>query len=384
MVNSEPDVGNASLLINAANLHSGGGVQVAASTFVELSRPNFAQHKLTAFASSEVISNLDSGDLFGGNSFGLQLLNTRGIDLLNRSARKRMKRFDVVFTIFGPLYRWRPPFKSIVGFAQPWIIYPQNELYLDMSMGRRLQNRLKFWIQGQFFRRADILVVELGHVKEGLVRQLGISPERIYVVENCVSSIYRDPQAWESLSFPACECDLRLGFIGRNYSHKNTKIFPEIVRILRVQHGIKAKFFVTFTEDEWQACPSEFHEVCVNVGPLRVKQCPSFYETVDAVVFPSLLECFSATPLEAMAMKKPLFASDRPFNREICSSYANYFDPLCARSAAGTIAAYFESGKPNKKTLEAAQNHALCFSSAKERAEKYVALLRQESAKIHK
>lgn len=384
MVDSEPDVGNASLLINAANLHSGGGVQVAASTFAELSRAHSAEHRLTAFASSEVISNLDSGDLVGGNSFCLQILNTRGIDFFNRSARKRMKRFDVVFTIFGPLYRWRPPFKSIVGFAQPWIIYPQNELYLDMSLVQRLQSRLKFWIQGQFFKRADILVVELGHVKEGLVRQLGVSPERIYVVNNCVSSIYRDPQAWETLSFPACKCNLRLGFIGRNYNHKNTKIFPEIVRSLEVQHGIKAKFFVTFTEDEWQACSSEFHEACVNVGPLRVKQCPGFYESMDAVVFPSLLECFSATPLEAMAMKKPLFASDRPFNRDVCSSYANYFDPLCARSAAGAIAAYFQSGKADEKTLEAAQNHALSFSSARERADKYVALLRQESAKIDK
>lgn len=384
MVDGEPDVGNASLLINAANLHSGGGLQVAASTFVELSKPHSSEHRLTAFASSEVISNLDSGDLVGGDSFCLQVVNTRGIDLFNRSARKKMKRFDVVFTIFGPLYRWRPPFKSIVGFAQPWIIYPQNELYLDMSMVQRLLSRLKFWIQGQFFKRADILVVELEHVKDGLIRQLGVSPERIYVVNNCVSSIYRDPPAWESLPIPTCECDLRLGFIGRNYNHKNTKIFPEIVRNLDVQHGIKAKFFVTFTDEEWQACSSDFQEACLNVGPLKVAQCPGFYESMDAVVFPSLLECFSATPLEAMAMKTPLFASDRPFNRDICSTHANYFDPLSGHSAANVIAAYFQGGRADEMALEVARNHALCFSSARERAEKYVALLHQEAAKFDK
>ena len=249
--------------------------------------------------------------------------------------------FARVFTLFGPLYRWRPPFYSIVGFAQAWIIYPHNEVYARLRWHQRLHTRLKFRVQAAFFKRADLLVVELEHVKAGLVRVLGISPERIVVVHNCVSSLYADPASWEPLEMPNAGDVLRLGFLGRNYVHKNTAIFPQIIEALRSRHGIDARVFVTFTDEEWRAAGAEFRAACINVGPLRAAQCPSFYQGLDAVVFPSLLECFSATPLEAMAMERPLFASDRPFNRDICGSHATYFDPLSAESAADEIARVF-------------------------------------------
>jgi glycosyltransferase involved in cell wall biosynthesis len=163
--------------------------------------------------------------------------------------------------------------------------------------------------------------------------------------------------------------------LGRNYIHKNTAIFPEIVDALKNTHNIIAKFFVTFTEEEWHRCSPKFKSVCVNVGPLAVAQCPSFYKSLDAVVFPSLLECFSATPLEAMAMEKPLFASDRSFNRDICGLHAYYFDPLDPASAAQSIASVFTGTCPDTVALQAAREHAINFSNSKERAEKYMALL---------
>ena len=64
---------------------------------------------------------------------------------------------------------------------------------------------------------------------------------------------------------------------------------------------------------------------------------------MDAIIFPSLLECFSATPLEAMAMEKPFFASDREFIRDVCSDYALYFDPEDPISAANVINDYLEN-----------------------------------------
>jgi len=158
--------------------------------------------------------------------------------------------------------------------------------------------------------------------------------------------------------------------------HKN---FPVIADELKNQHNLKVCFFVTFTEQEWRSCTDEFRAVCINVGPLSVAQCPLFYKSLDAVVFPSLLECFSATPLEAMAMEKPLFASDRPFNRDICGPHAHYFDPLDPSSAAQAIANVFKGNGPDPIALKAAREHAINFSSPKERAEKYLALLMGEN-----
>lgn len=363
------------LLINASNLHTGGGVQVAASAISEMTLLSDAHVQLTVFASTAVQDNLDTRLPRFRDSFHQEVLDVRGLDLFNSKARGRIDSFDRVFTIFGPLYRWSPPFRSIVGFAQPWIIYPRNECYGFLSPWQQLKTRLKFWIQAQFFKRADLLVVELDHVKQGLIRELGIAPERICVVHNCLSSLYWNETAWQPVAIPQADCDLRLGFVGRNYLHKNTSIFPEIAKVLETVHGIRARFYVTFTEEEWRACSAAFRAVCINVGPLVVAQCPLFYKSLDGVVFPSLLECFSATPLEAMAMEVPLFASERPFNIDVCGEHAHYFDPLTPDTAAERIASVLGERKKDQQALQAAREHAISFSSPAERAERYMALL---------
>lgn len=363
------------MLINAANLHIGGGVQVAASVVSELTKPAHVGDAPDFLLSNEVVRNIETGRQGKEGERSRKILDVRGLDLWSHAARRYMDGFDAVFTLFGPLYRWSPPFRSVVGFAQPWIIYPDNECYNRLPVFQRLIVRLKYWIQSVFFRRADVLVVELEHVKQGLVRELHINAQRIHVIHNCVSSIFLDEQAWQPVNFPAVDCDLRLGFLGRNYTHKNTRVFPQIAHTLSKRYGLAARFFVTFTDEEWEACTAEFRAVCVNIGKIAAAQCPPFYRLLDAVVFPSLLECFSATPLEAMAMERPLFASDRPFNRDVCGEHAHYFDPLRPETAADQIARIFGRGELDSAALRAARDHAIAFASPEQRAQQYLAIL---------
>lgn len=372
-------------LINTANLHAGGAIQVASSVLHEMLKFNLAGRGISAALSSEVADAFGDVDLL--KSAGMEEIgryDVRGFDPWNRAARAYTDQFDTVFTVFGPLYRWRVPFRSIVGFAQPWIIYPHNEVYAMLSPLRRLGARIKYRIHSAYFKRADMFVVELDHVKEGLVRELGIDPSRIRVIRNCVSSIYKDETAWGPVHIPPQDSGLRFGFIGRNYLHKNTAMFPEILSVLRKKHGIDGKFYVTFNDEEWRATSPAFRESCINIGPLAPSECPRFYEAMDAVVFPSLLECFSATPLEAMAMGKPLFASDRRFNRDVCGDHAQYFDPLSPEDAARSIAQVFGQGGPDQEALEQARQHAFSFSSPAERAQQYLALFDQTNETLPK
>lgn len=359
-------------LINAANLHNGGGIQVAASVVNELASSGISLEDTRVIASSEVVGNLSPTV---ADALSLSTMNVQGFDRKS-PVFSIVDEFDAVFTVFGPLYKWSTKARSIVGFAQPWIIYPRNECYDRMTRVNRIKTKMKYWIQAQFFKKADTLVVELEHVKEGLVRELGINPDKIEVVRNCVSSVFRQEELWEAFALPEAPADLKLGYLGRNYLHKNTRILPDIVKALKSDHGMDATFYVTFTDQEWQSTPQEFRNACVNVGPLRAAQCPQFYKSLDGVVFPSLLECFSATPLEAMAMGVPLFASDRPFNRDICSHHAYYFDPMDPASAAEQISRFFKNGGV-VTNLDAARAHALAFSNPAERARKYMSILQQ-------
>lgn len=368
------------ILFNASNLHIGGGVQVATSVIGELTKLNSLSEELEIWASSAVDANLRQLGYCLSVFHKYKVVNSHGLSLLCSPLHNHLQRFAAVFTIFGPLYVRKLAGVNITGFAQAWVIYPNNELYAEMSFTQRILTKLKFKLQSLFFARADQLVVELEHVKAGLLQQRITNPDAIHVVNNCLSSLYLTPSSWQSLALPEAPGKIKLGFVGRNYLHKNTRIFPAIINELRDKYGLQACIYVTFTDEEWAACSQAFRAAVINVGPLFVAQCPTFYNAMDAVVFPSLLESFSATPLEALAMKKPLFASDRPFNRDICQEYAHYFDPLSPQSAARTIARVFSgSRESNNDFLAAAKEHALNFSNAKLRAERYLALLMQAS-----
>lgn len=361
-------------IINASNLHVGGGIQVAVSFIHELCKKQEFARNFLVVASFEVNKSLLELDCDPEPS-NYMVIEHKSPVFSCKSFLPDKNGFGTVFTVFGPIYRWRKKFRSIVGFAQPWIIYPENECYGMLSPIQRIRTRLKYWIQTQFFKRADVLVVELEHVKDRLIQVLKIPDTKIQVVRNCLSSIYSNESVWQSVEAPKVEGALRLGFLGRNYLHKNTSIFPAVAAQLAEVYGIKVVFYVTFTPEEWSACPPHFRAVCINVGPLTVAQCPRFYQLLDAVIFPSLLECFSATPLEAMAMKIPLFASDRPFNRDVCGPHAHYFDPMSPISASEQIGKFFNGVGPNLDALAAAQEHAMLFGTPKDRAEKYISII---------
>ncbi|MBT3583408.1 MAG: hypothetical protein HN509_00765, partial [Halobacteriovoraceae bacterium] len=109
---------------------------------------------------------------------------------------------------------------------------------------------------------------------------------------------------WVNIDFNKQKSDLTLGIVSRDYPHKNLKVLPDVAVALRQIYGINVRFLVTLTDDEWSMRDLRFYKYIDNVGSINIAQCPSFYKLLDGVIFPSLLECFSATPIESMIMKK--------------------------------------------------------------------------------
>jgi glycosyltransferase involved in cell wall biosynthesis len=373
------------LLIYAANLHVGGGVQVAASIISELTQWPDDLQDVTVWASSCVNQNLE-GLGFSPHVFSAyEIIDHRGMWARFSRDRDRVSNFDSVLVIFGPHYIGDLGSKGnfphiVMGFAQAWIIYPDAEVYALLKPLSRCIARFKYFLQAQLFRRADTLVVELNHVKRGLIARGIANPDQIEVIHNCISSIYLNPALWQVLPLPNHTARFRLGFIGRNYPHKNTRVFPKVLAALRRDYQLDVELLVTFTQSEWEACDDDFRSSVVNVGALTMAQCPAFYQSLDAVVFPSMSECFSATPLEALVMKKPLFASDRAFVRDICGEFAKYFDPLDPSDIARVIAAGLCQPVDAEK-LSKAHLHSINFSNASSRAKRYLTLLREASIK---
>lgn len=361
------------ILINASNLHNGGGVQVASSFINELPfLSNNIIKKIDIMVSSEVDKNISysTKKIFKNykvhNIFGLKKYN-KNIDIFDA--------YDLVFTIFGPCYY---PVKGInlVGFAQAWIIYPNNECYSLLSNIEKLKFKMKFFMQKYFFKKSDFCIVELEHVKQGLIDQNIFEKNNIEVVYNTVSNLYFSPEKWEDVNIEDSN-KFKIGLISRDYFHKNTDILPKIKDILKSKYNQEVDFYVTFNESEWNNKSIDFQSKINNIGSLKVNECPCFYEKMDAIIFPSLLESFSATPLEAMIMKKPLFASDRDFIKDVCSDFAFYFEPTDPECGAAVINDFIKQTNIIEldRKLTAAQKYAKNFSSARQRALKYIQII---------
>ncbi|WP_151828391.1 glycosyltransferase [Acinetobacter oleivorans] len=357
------------ILINAANLHSGGGVQVASSFINEL--PLLSNNNIKSFdviVSSEVDKNINqSTKKFFKNYNVYNIFGLKGY----KKNLGFFDNYDLVFTVFGPCY-YSIKGVSLTGFAQAWIIYPDNECYNMLPFVDKIKFKIKFFLQKIFFKRSDFIIVELEHVKNRLVELNLFKENNISVVYNTVSNIYFSPLDWEEISIKKSD-KFKIGLISRDYFHKNTDILPKIKEVLKTKYQKNIEFYVTFSEQEWANKEFNFQSNIINVGPLKVNECPSFYQQMDAIIFPSLLECFSATPLEAMIMKKPLFASDRGFIKDVCLDFAFYFDPTDPDSIAAVINNFIEN-KQNKELdiqLTAAKKHAENFSTARQRAVKY-------------
>lgn len=377
--NKLDELKNKTICVNAANLHFGGGIQVATSFLRELiDLKHLVEHlNISIFVSSKVVESLGKDFINLRGNYDVQEVNIYGLQAIRPSVRRLFLKFDVVFTIFGPDYLLGIKAKRIVGFAQPRIIYDKNLSDARYNRLQRIRVRLKFLIQKFFFKNADAYVVELEHVKDEMLKKGIGNNANIHIAYNTVSQVYIDNKVdinggdIKDISRP-----FRLGVISRNYPHKNLSIFPEVKDVLERGFGKTVEFYVTFEEDEFRSESLLFQESVINLGYKTVNECLNTYLLFDAVFFPTLLECFSATPLEAMAVGRALFASDMPFNRDICGEHAYYFDPLDPEDAARVISNYIDN-KWGRDSLEriAAQEHALSFSNPRDRALKYIEVI---------
>lgn len=369
------------ILINAANLHVGGGVQVAVSFIWEMVQ--LTDHDCSGIC--VIVSRSVDQGLAALNADTSVFRSYRVIDLVGVGAffsplNLEIKEYDVVFTVFGPNYLRAQAKQEVVGFAQSWIFGTNSDLAGSMGVFSKLRSKFKRWAQWQVFKRAHLFLVELEHVERKLVATKNVEASRVEVVHNCASSLYFDESLWGHIDILKETADLHLGIISRDYSHKNLSILPCLAIALYETYNLHVRFYVTFNVTEWELKDDIFRKYVTNVGALLPSQCPSFYRQMDGVIFPSLLECFSATPLEALVMRKPLFASDREFVRDICGDHAFYFNPMDIDCMARAIFDGFCCGAITPKFLDDARIHAVNFSNAKDRARNYLRIINADGS----
>jgi glycosyltransferase involved in cell wall biosynthesis len=152
--------------------------------------------------------------------------------------------------------------------------------------------------------------------------------------------------------FPRQGEKVRLLAFAAAYPHKNLAILPEIAANLRsLVPTLDFEIVITIPTDD--PLSSEIADRSkrlgvadhvVNQGPVAVADGPALYQSCNICLLPTLLEVFTATYPEAMAMGLPIVTTDLDFARNICGEAALYYRPQDARHAAETIVQLLANG----------------------------------------
>jgi glycosyltransferase involved in cell wall biosynthesis len=354
------------ILVNAANIIGGGGVQKSVE-FVRASVARGTRHRFAYTLSSVVLESLKPlQDVSGLDLVSFDVSPARPLRgrVTRRSLLETERRFrpDVVYSIFGPAYvRFRS--RHLMGFAIPWVTHPNPYAWAAIPDPVK---RARHWAWCRYVaywaQFADRWVLETQVAADGLSRVLGIERGRFHVVPNTHGEHYsRARQAGvlpDGRMARRSPSDFHLLVFARWYPQKRLEMVPAVAEHLRKRDPARRyRFFLTFdtSSTEWRnihrdAMRRGVDDDVDNLGPILVGDGPGLYAAADALFLPTVLETFTATYPEAMCSRRPIVTTDLAFARDICGEAALYFPPNDAAAAAERIARLAACG-PDREQL---------------------------------
>jgi glycosyltransferase involved in cell wall biosynthesis len=174
-------------------------------------------------------------------------------------------------------------------------------------------------------RKADAVITVSQFAKNGIVKNLHIPADRVFVAPLGVDASLFTPNL-----------DTRDPFVlypARGWPHKNHSALIEAVKILRRTHP---EFRLVLTGGNLEHLTGAPEWVDIR-GLVSSEELHSLYRTASVLAFPSLYEGFGLPPLEAMASGCPVAASNVGSIPEVVGDAAVLFDPLSPDSIASGI-----------------------------------------------
>jgi glycosyltransferase involved in cell wall biosynthesis/ubiquinone/menaquinone biosynthesis C-methylase UbiE len=232
---------------------------------------------------------------------------------------------------------------------------------------RRLREKLITAYGRHLYRHLpdDITIITQTQVmKDHLCGQYGIDSRRVGIIPNTFS-LARPGGNGEHASSGGNRGGMPFTFLclAHYYAHKNIDILVDATRKLPRYTGRPAKCVITVSPEQHpgarrllgQLARGQVAGKIDNIGPVPSEILPDVYRSAEALIFPTLLESFSRTYLEAMYFGLPILTSDRDFAHHLCRDAATYFDPLDADSVARAMARVMEDADLRQGLVENGQ-----------------------------
>ena len=369
------------ILINTATLKGTGVVQVASSFINECA--SMTDNKYVVFLSPNVKSNINI-ETFPNNFKFYEFGKDSLYGIKGRKDKKRMRQIeaeeapDVVFSVFGPAL-WKPKAPHILGYAYPHYIYRDSPLFAMLSVKEKLMVKIRELYH--LFRlklEGDFYVCETDDVAARLSKYHQIDINNIYRVYNTASSVFLNYKSHDILRE---DNEFRFFTLCSPYKHKNMAILNKVIPVLKQKvFNKQIKFYITYPEKDYlNSFNPAVRDWIVNVGPLKVQECPGLVEKCDALFLPTLLECYSASYPEAMCMRKPIITSNLTFAETVCKDAALYFDPMNENSIVECIDKLVSNQSVREMLISKGRDRLLVFGTAHDRAMEYLKICQEVS-----
>ena len=220
--------------------------------------------------------------------------------------------------------------------------------------------------------RADRIITVSYNSKRDLVDYFGISPSRVDVIYNGVSSRFRPDVPMEERGRVARKYGLRtpyLLFLGGEKPHKNVqnvvRAFAEARRARPdLPHLLALAGPMPKNSARIDALISalDVGKAIARPGLIDEDDLPGLFAGADVLLYPTLYEGFGLPVVEAMACGTPVLTSSTSALQEIAGGYAYLVDPLDVDAIARGIVALATDPKVRNDFVELGKKRALDFS----------------------
>ena len=248
------------------------------------------------------------------------------------SARQIAEDFEADWVVaLGSIPIVSSGFKSAVLIHDPHLFYDPAEYRFEDRRLRVRKHVLRSLVRRRI-QRVDVTLVQTTVARNRMQEMYGI--DQLEIIPNAVSELVEPQSDVRQFDVGGSPTAFRFLTLTRYYPHKNLELLIEMFRAHgSLLEGVSGVLTIEGTQHPRAARLLEtisrlgLEDQLVNVGPVDQRRLASLYQSVDALVLPTLLESYSATYIEAMKFEVPVITSDKDFAHEVCRSAAAYFDP---------------------------------------------------------
>lgn len=361
------------ILINASNLNSGGGLQVANSICRSLLQ--FKEHCFIVVLSDSLLSTKE--DIKDFTNVEVKVYNIKnslntlffGRDVFLDNLVEE-NNIDIVLTIFGPS-RWNPRCLHLSGFALSFLVIPESPYFSRMKYIDRIKSIFRNRVWEIYFKRStNYFFTENPFISRRLEQKFNGS--KVFTVTNYYNQIFDQQDKWKYKYLPEFNGTTLLT-IANSYPHKNLEISIEITKWMILNHpDFNFRFVFTIDKEDFPMLDNNLSKYFLFLGTVDNTECPSLYEQCDIAFQPTLIESFTATYPEAMRMSKPNVTVDLAFARGLCGEAALYYDALSAKDAAQKIYEVAHNAQLRTQLIEAGHCQLKKYDTYNDRAIKLI------------